>query len=140
MIKQLRRSKDLPRAARSPVFHHPLRRLALCLDCEMCFEIGPERCRACGSETWFMLARFLELRGEPTSGQVIVVSRLRPKLYERLKRAFAGNTTVQVIVDRRRAEAAVGANGQPHRLDRRGADEVRERGWTVVRRPTPPSS
>src|SRR5688572_6925315 len=32
--------------------HLPLRRLALCLDCEECFEIGDEACPACGSETW----------------------------------------------------------------------------------------
>jgi len=140
MIKQLRRSGALPKAVRPAVFHFPLRRLALCLDCEMCFEIGPDRCRACGSETWFTLARFLELRGESSTSQVIVVSRQRPRLYERLKRAFAGNKTVQIVVDRRRDEAAHGGNGQPRSLDRRAADDVREKGWTVVRRANPPSS
>jgi hypothetical protein len=40
--------------------HLPLSRLAICLDCEECFGLGPERCPACGSETWTLLARFLQ--------------------------------------------------------------------------------
>jgi hypothetical protein len=43
--------------------HLPLRRVALCLDCDECFEIGAERCPACGSGTWTALARFLEIGG-----------------------------------------------------------------------------
>jgi hypothetical protein len=43
-----------------PQLHLPLRRLALCLDCEECFELGAEACPACGSGTWITLARFLE--------------------------------------------------------------------------------
>ncbi|MGH7392409.1 MAG: hypothetical protein ACREM3_23580 [Candidatus Rokuibacteriota bacterium] len=140
MIKQLRRTGAVSRAARPAVFHFPLHRLALCLDCEMCFEIGPDRCRACGSETWFTLARFLELRGEPHMNQVIVVSRQRPKLHERLKRAFAGNRSVQVILDRRKDDPPHGGvNGHARPLDRRAADKVRTAGWTVVRRSAPPS-
>jgi rRNA maturation endonuclease Nob1 len=42
--------------------HMPLRHLALCLDCEECFEIGSNTCPACGSATWTSLSRFL---GEP---------------------------------------------------------------------------
>jgi len=38
----------------------PLGRLALCLDCEMCFEVGPGACPACGSATWIPIASFLE--------------------------------------------------------------------------------
>jgi hypothetical protein len=140
MIKQLRRAGALQKTVGPAAFHFPLRRLALCLDCEMCFELGPDRCRACGSETWFTLARFLELRGGSSTNQVIVVSRQRPRLYDRLKRSFAGNKTVQVVVDRRRDDAAHGAHGKLRPLDRRAADDVREKGWTVVRRPTPPSS
>lgn len=141
MIKQLRRATRVSRSAGSAVVHFPLHRLALCLDCEMCFEIGPDRCRACGSETWFALARFLELRGESPLSQTIVVSRQRLKLYERLKQAFAGNTTVHVVLDRRRDDRPNGApNGYSRVFDRRAADEVRTVGWTVVRRPLPPAS
>jgi hypothetical protein len=43
-----------------PQLHVPLRRLALCLDCEVCFELGPATCPACGSTTWTAIARFLE--------------------------------------------------------------------------------
>jgi hypothetical protein len=42
--------------------HVPLRRLALCLDCEACFELGEDSCPACGSTTWTILARFLSGR------------------------------------------------------------------------------
>lgn len=37
----------------------PLTRIALCLDCEQCFELGRAACPACGSETWAPVARFL---------------------------------------------------------------------------------
>ncbi len=43
-----------------PQLHLPLRRVALCLDCEECFELGSPVCPACGSETWTALARFLD--------------------------------------------------------------------------------
>ena len=43
-----------------PQLHVPLERLALCLDCEKCFELGATACPACGSGTWIALARFLE--------------------------------------------------------------------------------
>src|SRR3989442_16012561 len=39
--------------------HLPLRRLALCLVCEACFEIGIPSCPACGGDTWVLLAKFL---------------------------------------------------------------------------------
>jgi hypothetical protein len=42
--------------------HLPLRRVALCLDCDECFELGFGRCPACGSGTWTALGRFLEGR------------------------------------------------------------------------------
>jgi hypothetical protein len=43
-----------------PQLHLPLKRLALCLDCEKCFELGAAACPACGSGTWITLARCLE--------------------------------------------------------------------------------
>lgn len=44
-----------------PRVHLPLQRVALCLDCEECFELGRSVCPACGSETWTALSRFLEM-------------------------------------------------------------------------------
>jgi hypothetical protein len=49
-----------------PQLHLPLRRVALCLDCEVCFELGPAFCPACGSRTWTAIARFLEHVADPT--------------------------------------------------------------------------
>ena len=48
----------------APRVHFPLARLALCLDCDACFEIGFEQCPACGSRTWSSLSRFIALQGE----------------------------------------------------------------------------
>jgi hypothetical protein len=42
--------------------HLPLKRVALCLDCDECFELGVGMCPACGSGTWTALGRFLESR------------------------------------------------------------------------------
>lgn len=46
-----------------PTLHIPLRHLALCLDCEACFDMRCRGCPACGGETWVPLAGFLETRG-----------------------------------------------------------------------------
>jgi hypothetical protein len=102
------------RPASSSVMHLPLRKLALCLDCDECFEIGYDACPACGSATWTPAARFLHLLAEasratgarrkgPTK-HLLVVARHRRRLYAELKRAFAGHETVQVILDRRMGE------------------------------------
>ena len=141
--------------------HLPLRRLALCLDCDVCFEIGDDPCPACGSETWTPLARFLEMpsaesvshfldafedptpprhrRDTPRSRHLIIVARNRAKLYEHLKRAFAGNDTVQVILDRRvgeRRQSTAGKTPERRRGDRRArpaiTDQLRAMGWSVV--------
>jgi hypothetical protein len=50
-----------------PHLHLPLRRLALCLDCEECFELGAEACPACGSGTSTTLALFLD--GGPANAE-----------------------------------------------------------------------
>jgi len=42
--------------------HLPLGRLALCLDCETCFEVGLDACPACGGRMWASVARFLDRR------------------------------------------------------------------------------
>src|SRR5437667_2174038 len=127
-----RRRKPAPRV------HLPLRSLALCLDCDECFEVGPETCPACGSATWTTIARFLEQAsssrrprrpvdspsaakrddGAPEAvQQLIVVARNRRDLYEHLKRAFAGNETIRVLlnrrfVDRRERPGPYGAEGR----------------------------
>jgi hypothetical protein len=121
----------------------PLRRLALCLDCEDCFEIGGDACPACGSETWCPMARFLggrSVRGGEAVRQLIVVARDRHVLFEELRRAFAGNATVQVVLDRRAGDRRQRRLPQP--LDRRTverrrrretAEDLRTRGWALVR-------
>jgi rRNA maturation endonuclease Nob1 len=42
--------------------HVPLERVALCVDCETCFEISNHPCPACGSRTWVSVARLLNRR------------------------------------------------------------------------------
>jgi hypothetical protein len=143
--------------------HLPLRRLALCLDCDECFEVGDDPCPACGNATWTPLARFLDegpsgsasrLPGdvvthlalsrrrpeEPaTPRHLIIVGAGRVKLYDHLRRAFAGNGTVQVLLDRRVGERRRSAQSRaPERRqgDRRItpaiADQLRALGWAVV--------
>jgi hypothetical protein len=51
--------------ATSSGLHVPLARLALCLDCETCFEVGSATCPACGSRMWASVARFLDRRHDP---------------------------------------------------------------------------
>jgi hypothetical protein len=146
------------RPAAAPI-HLPLRRLALCLDCDECFEIGTATCPACGSETWTSLGRFLELAPSdplakllggsepPPAGaarrltrQLFIVARNRERLYEYVARAFAGNDTVQVILDRRTGERR--RQQVPHEPERRRSGDRRTRtdvdrqlralGWAIV--------
>ncbi len=153
------------RARIASSLHLPLRRLALCLDCEVCFEIGAPSCPACGGETWVLLARFLDqgpLRLMPqfhpfpkswnesslpvadadqVAKQLLIIARDRQKLYEYTKRAFAGNPTVEVVLDRRRGERRGSGEraGQPDRRrgDRRLAlhidNHLKALGWAVMR-------
>jgi len=144
----------------APPVHLPLRHLAVCLDCDECFETGPETCPACGSATWTSLSRFLEQTAsgrrarrpdaspsgakrdeEPqeTVRQLIVVARTRENLYAHLKRAFAGNGTVRVLLNQRVAErrARNGACAAERRQnDRRSPLRIdgllRAVGWAVL--------
>jgi hypothetical protein len=50
-----------------PNVHVPLNRLALCADCEACFELGLETCPACSSRTWIPLSRFIGERDYPAA-------------------------------------------------------------------------
>jgi len=128
----------------APPMHLPLRRLALCLDCDECFEIA-DACPACGSETWTSLGRFLEwnspdsvarlLGGSDTrTRHLIVVARDRIKLYEQLRRALVGTPTFQVILDRRTGERRRGT--QAVSRERRGRDRRKPRNepprWSVL--------
>jgi hypothetical protein len=72
---------------------------------------------------------------------IFIVRADRVDLYEALKSAFAREHEVEVVLERR---AAVNRRQElPHSSDRRGVDrrarpavdaELRERGWSLVRR------
>jgi len=131
--------------------YFPLARLALCADCDVCFEIGSDACPACGGRTWSPLARLI---GQPSEGAVVravravvaetrgsrageahhlvIVSRDQPKLYEMLRRELQGNDTVTVIVDRRgnRPQPALARmNLRWRNVDR----QIAALGWAIVR-------
>ena len=137
--------------------HLPLRQLALCLDCDECFGISSPMCPACGSATWTLLSRFLaqassarqpgrrdaaaERPDDPPEvvRQLIIVARDRAHLYEHLKRGFAGNGTVRVLLNRR--VIARRARSGPYEAERRQADRrlpskvdalLRAIGWAIV--------
>ena len=50
----------------------PLGRLALCLDCEMCFDVALSACPVCASRTSVPVSRFLER----SSSRVLVEERV----------------------------------------------------------------
>src|SRR6185503_16195122 len=136
----------------------PLSRLALCVDCEVCFEIGPDQCPACGSETWSPLSRFIgnasekavvravhalveEARGI-ASGEgarhLLIVSRQQPKLFQMLQRELSGNSSVTVIQDRRgTAPPTIGRI--PNQRWRNVDHQIRALGWAIVRAEAAPS-
>ena len=144
--------------------HLPLMRLGMCLDCEACFEIGVTACPACGSKTWTPLARFLETarrermvqsvdsldtsrpRRASIAHHFIVVARDREALYHHFKESFAGNATITVTLDRRRADRRTAATHAPverRRGDRRWRaidEQLRVLGWAAVRVGAGPSA
>ena len=143
------------RAQVTPVVrtHFPLARLALCLDCEVCFEIGPEKCPACGSQTWSPLSRFIgdtsdkavvkavealveEARGisaARTGAQhLLIVSRTQPKLYEMLRRELADHPSVSVLQDRR-GQGPMPTARIPNKRWRNVDFQIRALGWAIVR-------
>jgi len=144
----------------TPASHLPLRRLALCLDCEACFDIRASACPACGGDTWILMVRFLDhepiktlsqfhplpkswaersTQGNDASGpvvkQLLIIARDRPKLYAYAKRAFSDNSTVEVILDRRSSEKQKRANAPDRRrAERLEIDNHLEAlGWAIVR-------
>jgi hypothetical protein len=75
-----------------------------------------------------------------TAKQILVIARDRQKLYEYARRAFAGNPTVEVVLDRRRGERRT--TDRPGAPDRRRGDRrlmlevedhLRTLGWAIVR-------
>jgi hypothetical protein len=141
----------------APRAHLSLRQLALCLDCDECFDISSPTCPACGSATWTSLARFLarvssarqparrdaaaRRPDDPseTVRQLIIVAGDRAHLYEHFKRGFAGNGTVRVLLNRR--VIARRARSGPYEAERRQADRrlpskvdalLRAIGWAIV--------
>ena len=71
---------------------------------------------------------------------IFVVSRDALDHYEYLKRAFAGDDRVSVVLDRRwgeRRKASSARDGDRRRVDRRSRrlidDRVRRQGWAMVR-------
>jgi RNA polymerase subunit RPABC4/transcription elongation factor Spt4 len=151
--------KQAPSITRS--LHWPLSRLALCLDCDECFQLGSNSCPACGSETWTTLARFLEIispervtasairdatrfasreREEgPIAQHLLIVARERVRLYEHLRQTFAGDRSVQVLLDRRRRERRQGQSQstiERRQGERRARPSIDERSrairWSLV--------
>ena len=139
--------------------HLPLRHLALCLDCDECFEISSARCPACGSATSTMLSRFLahassahQTRHSDAAAkrhdlpsemirQLIIVAGDRAHLYESLRRGFAGNETVRVLLNRRVVARRTRSGPGPYEAERRQADRrtpskvdalLRAIGWAIV--------
>jgi len=144
----------------APRVYLPLRQLALCLDCDECFGLGPETCPSCSSVTWTSLSRLLgqpapsrprrRLGGSRSAAngnaeqpervrQLVIVARARRHLYEYLERAFAGNETIRVLLDWRVGErrAHSGHDAVERRQgDRRLPDKIggllRAMGWVIV--------
>src|SRR5881409_201493 len=97
-----------------------------------------------------MRGRDRKAKAEPRPGLLFVVSRHAPKQYEYLKRVFANDKRVIVILDRRvgeRRKTSSAPAGERRRADRRSSpavdDRVRRRGWAMMRvelSEAPPSS
>ncbi len=92
-------------------------------------------------KSWTEGSKHREDANGQVAKQILVVARDRQKLYEYAKRAFSGNATVEVILDRRNAERrrSRDRSGAPERRqgDRRRLLEIdnhlRALGWAVVR-------
>jgi len=140
-------------ALTTPRVYFPFARLALCADCEVCFEIGHDACPACGGRTWSPLSRLI---GQATDGAIVravravvaetrggaaargdarhmvIVSRDQPKLFEMLRRELHDSETVTVILDRRGnrpQQALARMNLRWRNVDR----QISALGWAIVR-------
>lgn len=134
--------------------YFPLARLALCADCEVCFEIGLDACPACGGRTWSPLSRLIGHASEgavvravravvaETSGgaatrseahHLVLVSRDQPKLFEMLRRELHDNETVTVILDRRAGRPQPAALARMNLRWRNVDRQISALGWAIVR-------
>ena len=74
---------------------------------------------------------------------IFVVAQHRPELYDALRKAFAAEPAVEVLLNRRvrnRRERDTAHDVEHRRADRRArpnvSQEVRDRGWSVARIPS----
>jgi hypothetical protein len=94
-----------------------------------------------GKSALYELVRRVRTLDERPGGsrQLIVVAPDREHLYNFFKRAFEGNATVQIILDRRveRPATAEPPAGEPRQRNRRSLQRtdglLRAIGWTIVR-------
>jgi hypothetical protein len=94
-----------------------------------------------GKSALYELVRRVRTLDERPGGsrQLVVVAPDRAHLYNFFKRAFEGNATVQVVLDRRaeRAEPVLPQAGVARRRNRRAPQRtdglLRAIGWTIVR-------
>jgi hypothetical protein len=119
----------------------------------VCFEIGPEKCPACGSQTWSPLSRFIgdtsdkavvkavealveEVRGisatRSSAQHLLIVSRTQPKLYEMLRRELADHPWLSVLQDRR-GQGPMPTARIPNQRWRNVDFQIRALGWAIVR-------
>jgi len=135
--------------------YFPLARLALCADCEVCFEIGADACPACGGRSWSPLSRLIgqqasdgavvravravvaETRGNGASRgdthHLVIVSREQPKLFEMLRRELQDNAAVTVISDRRGRRGPSALTRLPDQRWRNVDRQIAALGWAIVR-------
>jgi hypothetical protein len=95
-----------------------------------------------GKSALYELVRRVRTLDERPGGsrQLVVVSPDREHLYNFFKRAFEGNATVQVILDRRLTQrlpdpepAELGRRPRNRRLPQRTDGLLRAIGWTIIR-------
>jgi hypothetical protein len=134
--------------------YFPLSRLALCADCEVCFEMGVNACPACGGHTWSALSRLIGQASEgavvravravvaeagrsgPSRGEphhLVIVSREQPKLFEMLRRELREADAVTVIQDRRGLRPPAGLMRLPNQRWRNVDRQITALGWAIVR-------
>ncbi len=157
---KLQRSSS-PRSLPAGAVHIPLRRLALCLDCDECFELGFQNCPVCGSGTWSPVARFIDLVADTRTHRpgastnklvarrasgaaqpvkhLFIVARNQRELFDHLSRAFAKHEAVEVLLDRRGGERRQRQTDAPVLERRRGDrrrnavdEQIRTFGWALV--------
>ena len=144
----------------TPRVHIPLARLALCVDCEVCFEIGPEQCPGCGSETWSPLSRFIGNASEKAVVRAVhalveearglsglVTAPITCSSWGATSRSssrcssgeLSGNPSVTVIQDRR-GRGPNGLGRIPNQRWRNVDNQIRALGWAIVRAESSPAA